>query len=263
MLTPAERLSLDAAGHGLYATLHRDSLDEVIRDVREAHVSAVVVSVARCTYGEASRVARIVREFPRVPAIALVSGAASPHAVLSLGRSGVRTLVDVRTPEGWRQLRTVLADGRWAAEAARMALDRLARDLPGVSHPLWTFFDALFTAPPAVSTALGLCRILGVPPIRFASQFRRSGLPSPRRYLNAARLTRAARLLENPGLSIANVANRLQYSSPQSFGRHVHLTLGIPATAFRREYDGERMVERFRRELVAPHRDVLLRFDPR
>src|SRR5215207_2724578 len=91
MLTADERLRVDAAGQGLYWTMHRDTLDDVIRDVRERGASAVVVSVARCTQRDAARVATMVREFPRVPAVALLTAVdpGTPQAVLSLGRSGV------------------------------------------------------------------------------------------------------------------------------------------------------------------------------
>lgn len=97
MLTPDERLRVDAAGMGLYRTMHRETLDDVIRDVRERGAAAVVMSVACCGSEELPRLARMVREFPRVPAVALLTEAASPapHTMLGLGRSGVRALMSV------------------------------------------------------------------------------------------------------------------------------------------------------------------------
>src|SRR5688500_5153702 len=101
MLTPVERLRVDAAGEGTFYALHRESIDDVLRDLRERRAGAVVVSVARCAEGDATGVARLVREFPRVTAVALLSQAPhaaaahlAPRALLALGRSGVRTLVD-------------------------------------------------------------------------------------------------------------------------------------------------------------------------
>jgi len=67
-----------------------------------------------------------------------------------------------------------------------------------------------------------------------------------KKYLAAARLVRAARLLENPGYSITHVAFLLEYSSPQSFSRHVHGILDIGAAAFRHRFNGERMLEHMR-----------------
>ena len=263
MLTPNERLRVDAAGAGLYRAMHRDTLDDVIRDVRERGAAAVVVSVACCGRHDAARVATMVREFPRVPAVALLTelAPATPHAVLSLGRSGVRTLVDVRQPAGWRELRQLLMDDR-ACELGRTALGQLAGDLAGAPEGCRRFFEALFTAPAQVATVRALTATLDVVPSTLMSRFLRAKLPSPKRYLAMARLARAARLFENGGLSVANVATHLDYSSPQSFGRHVRTLLGLTAVAFRQRYDGDGMIERFRAELVRPHAPVLRRFDP-
>ena len=205
----------------------------------------------------------MVREFPRVPAVALLTEVvpATPQAVLSLGRSGVRTLVDVRQPAGWRELRQLLMDDR-ATELARSALAQLAVDLAGAPEGCRRFFEALFAAPTGVTTVRQLTRTLGVVPSTLMSRFLRAGLPSPKRYLALARLARAARLFENPGLSVATVATHLDYSSPQSFGRHVRTLLGLTAGAFRQRYDGDGMLERFRAELVRPHAAVLRGFDP-
>jgi hypothetical protein len=92
--------------------------------------------------------------------------------------------------------------------------------------------------------------------------FFRAGAPAPKRYLAMARLVRAARLFENAGFSVANVANHLDYSSPQSFGRHVRTLLHMTAGDFRHRYDGAGMFERFRGELVLPHCAVLRTLRP-
>ena len=76
------------------------------------------------------------------------------------------------------------------------------------------------------------------------------------------RLVRAARMFENTGFSIARVATHLEYSSPQSFGRHVRALLQLTAGEFRRRYDGEGMLHRFREELVLQHISVLRTFRP-
>jgi hypothetical protein len=108
ILTPAERPRVDAAGEGLYMAFHRDSIEDVIRDLRERRANAVLLSVTRCGPREATRMAMLVREFPRVPTVALLTDLESnPNAVLTLGRSGVQTLVDVRQPSGGHRLRDV------------------------------------------------------------------------------------------------------------------------------------------------------------
>ena len=263
MLTPAERVRLDAAGEGLYRSLHRDSVDDVLRDVREARAAAVVLSVSYCDRLPVEPVASVVREFPRVPTLALLSelGPRTPQTLLTLGTGGVRRLIDVRDSSGWRHLRSVLTDECGNA-VQRLALDCLAHDLAGASADCWRFFQALFLSPPGVSTVRKLARGLGVLPSTLMSRFFRARIPSPKRYLSMARLVRAAHLFENHGFSVANVANHLEYSSPQSFGRHVRTLLQLTALEFRATYDGARMVDRFRSDLVVPHLPMLRRLTP-
>src|SRR6478672_8814793 len=107
ILTPLERSRVDAAAQGLCSALHRESLDEVLLDLRDQRASLVLISVTRYGSQSSSRMAAMVREFPRVPAIALLTETQSstPHAALALGQLGIRTLVDARIPAGWQTLR--------------------------------------------------------------------------------------------------------------------------------------------------------------
>ena len=263
VLTPLERLRVDAAGEGLYRSIHRDTLDDVIRDVREARAAAVVVSVNYCDRASTERVATMVREFPRVPTLALLSelGPRTPQTLLSLGTSGVRRLIDVRDASGWRHLRSALSD-ECGDPLRRLALGKLGEDLDGASRDCWRFFEALFLCAPSITSVRRLANSLGVLPSTLMSRFFRARLPAPKRYLAMARLVRAASLFENRGFSVANVANHLEYSSPQSFGRHVRTILRVTAMEFREIYDGEGMLDRFRQELVLPHVDRLRRLSP-
>jgi hypothetical protein len=61
---------------------------------------------------------------------------------------------------------------------------------------------------------------------------------------------------------VANVANHLDYSSPQSFGRHVRTIMQLTAVQFRERYDGEGMLQHFRDALVLPHLDQLRELRP-
>ena len=263
ILMPAERIRVDAAGEGHYTTLHRDSIDDVIRDLKEKRATAVLVSVARCGVRDATQVAMLVREFPRVPTVALLTELEvnAPGAVLTLGRSGVQTLVDVRQPSGWRRLRDVLLADR-SSDVNRLALAQLSIDLAGAHPDCREFFEMLFSLPSGVGTVRSLARYLGVVPSTLMSRFFRAKLPAPKRYLAMTRLIQAAQLFENPGLSVANVANRLDYSSPQSFGRHVRGLIHLTAVEFRQKYDGEGMLQRFREDLIIPYLARLRTFTP-
>jgi AraC-like DNA-binding protein len=263
ILTPTERARVDAAGEGSYRTIHRDGVADLVRDIKSRRAEAVLVSVARCDGHMRPGLSAMVREFPRVATVAIVSQASTdaPRVALSLGTSGITQLVDVREPTGWHELRRLLLANR-GSEIQREALAQLAIDLAGVETDCWRFFEALFTAPPRTATVRALSFEFGVIPSTLMSRFYRSGLPSPKRYLATARLVRAARLFENPGFSIANVSNHLDYSSPQSFGRHVRTLLQMTAGEFRNLFDGAGMLLQFRESLVLPYIQELRRFQP-
>jgi AraC-like DNA-binding protein len=263
ILTPIERSRVDAAAQGLCDALHRESVDEVLLDLKEQKASLVLLSVARYGSQSSSRVAAMVREFPRVPTVALLTETQSstPHATLALGQLGIRTLVDARMPQGWQTLRNLLAS-QGSADLQRSALMQLSLDLPGISQDCWRFFELLFESSPRISTVRQLSRHLNILPSTLMSRFFRAKLPAPKRYLSLARLIRAARLFENPGLSVARVANHLDYSSPQSFGRHVRTVMGMSPVKFRTTFDGQGMLQYFRTDLILPYVETLCSFRP-
>ncbi len=154
ILTPIERSRVDAAAQGLCDPLHRESLDEVLSDLRQQKANLVLISVTRYGSQSSSRVAAMVREFPRVPAVALLTETQSstPHATLALGQLGIRTLVDARQPTGWQTLRNILAS-QGSSDLLRSALTQISLDLPGVSKDCWRFFELLFDPSPRISTA--------------------------------------------------------------------------------------------------------------
>jgi len=263
VLTSRERARVDAATDGMYSALHRESFDEVISDLRQRRASAVLVSVARYGAYPSARMAAMVREFPRVPALALLTETdyTTPQAVLSLGQLGVRALIDARQPAGWQALRDILVAEK-AGDLQRCALGQINEDLAGASNDCWRFFELLFAQMPRVSSVRDLARQMNILPSTLMSRFFRAHLPPPKRYLSLARLICAARLFENPGFSIAGVANHLDYSSPQSFGRHVRTVMKMSPVAFRQTYDDDAMLRFFREELIIPYVSILRKFSP-
>ncbi len=263
ILTPGERLRVDAAAEGLYSALHRESLEEVLADLRERKAGAVLISIARYGLQSSARMAAMVREFPRVPAMALLTETqhSTPQHLLALGQLGVRILIDARQPSGWQALREILAAEK-SNDLQRTALGQLSGDLAGAAPDCWRFFELLFSHTPQIHTIRQLSRQLNILPSTLMSRFFRAKLPPPKRYLSLARLIRAAKLFENPGLSVASVANYLDYSSPQSFGRHVRTIMGVSPVVFRQDYDGAGMLQYFRNELVTPYMSILREFRP-
>jgi AraC-like DNA-binding protein len=262
VLDPLERGRVEAAGHGCFTAVHGDSIDDVALQVRKRRVDALFLSVHRCRESDLPRVARFVHEFPSVPAVALISRAdgGTVERILRLGASGVRAVVDVTTPGGWQRLRDLLREPTSPVVAAVMAA--LDPDLADVPPDCRLFFEILVRRAPELPTAGSLATALRVVPSSLMSRFLRCGLPSPRTYLVHARLLHAAFLFGDDGLSIIDVAHRLEYSSPQSFGRHLRALLGVTAGEFRRRYPFSVTVDRFRRSFLTPYRDRLLAFHP-
>ncbi len=262
VLEPGMRVRLDAAAHGYFAALHTDSLPEALRAVRERPVHAVLVSPRAIRRDQLAGVGALVARFPGVPTVAVVAkhDSVSSERLLQLGACGVRRLVDLGSREGWRELRAMVAQPGGAA-AARI----LGALIPALGQPnedCRYFFDLLVRAAPGAPTVRRLARRLRVRPSTFMSRFFRAGLPSPKRYLSATRLLHAAALLEIPGFSVADVAYRLEYSSPQSFGRHVRAGVGVTATEFRRRYTLGATLDDYIERLIAPYRATFRAFHP-
>ena len=262
LLEPPERPRLDVAAGGRFVTLHANSLSETLRTVRQRSVHAVLVS-PRCIEREhLAGVAELVQGFPGVPTVAVLSrhDAQASQRMLELGACGVRRMIDLAGREGWRRLRELVTRPTAATESAM--LGRIVPALGAPTPECRRFFEVLLRLSPRVTTVRALARELGLGASTFMSRFFRADLPSPKRYLAAARLVYAAGLLESPGLSIADVAYRLEYSSPQSFGRHLRGVLGVTASEFRRRYPFEVAVEDFISRLVVPFRPRFRTFYP-
>lgn len=262
VLSPAERSRVDAAGSGCFAILHRESIGDAIRMVRERPVDAVLLSVQLCGPEQVDGVAHLVREFPSVPTVALVSqhGPRATETLLLLGASGVKRVIDVTAPAGWAHLREVLSQPV-TRSVARIQGPVLAA-LQDVTPDTRLFLEAVIRLAPDTPTVRILSTRLGVRPSTLMSRFARADLPSPKSYLAAIRLLHAAQLFEDAGLSVADVAYRLEYSSPQSFGRHVRSLLGITSTEFRHRFPFPVAVERFIRLLIEPYAGIWGRFHP-
>jgi AraC-like DNA-binding protein len=262
VLRPEERSRVEAAGSGWFSLVHRDSIPDAIRAVRERPVDAILVSVHQCREQPLDLLDHLVRGFPGIPTVALVSrhDPQGSEALLHLGASGVRQVIDVTGPEGWHRLRQVLGQPatRDAARIQAPVLDA-AGDIPPDAR---LFLEALIRLAPDLATARELSDRLGVCCTTLMSRFVRAGLPSPKSYLASVRLVHAALLFERPGYTVADVAYRLDYSSPQSFGRHVRALLGITSSELRRRFPFEAALGRFIDLMIVPYREVWAGFRP-
>ena len=262
VLLPAERARVDAAGNGCFSVVHRDSIPDALRVVRERPVDAVIVSVHRCAPEQVEALGHLVRDFPGIPTVALLSrhDPGATEMLLRLGATGVRQVVDVTSPTGWNRLRQLVGQPatRAVARIQGPILDTLLEAPPDAR----LFVEALVRLAPETPTVRRLAERLYVRPSTLMSRFVRSGLPSPKNYLAAVRLLHAALLFETSGLSVADVAYRLEYSSPQSFGRHLRAMLGITASEFRSRFPFSVALTHFVERMVRPYVPIWTGFHP-
>lgn len=262
VLDDVERSRVDAAAGEYVSAVHTKDMDEAIRAVREQPINAVLVSPGYVSRRDLMGVARLVREFPGVPTIAIVSrpDAQSSERLLELGKSGVQSLVDLSRKDGWRRLRSVV--GQNGAATASRILAAVWPALAGAAEGTVRFFETLVIVAPRTPTAKSLTTHLAVRPSTFTSRFFRARLPSPKRYLSAVRLVHAAGMLEIPGMSLSDVAYRLEYSSPQSFSRHVKTSTGMTAGEFRERVGFASALDDFSARLILPFRATFRTFHP-
>src|SRR2546428_10445061 len=155
VLPPPERPHLDAAGAGCFTTVHTSSFRDALRAARRKRVDALVLSVHACRGDELPAVARFVREFPAIPAVALVSrhDRNASETLLRLGATGVRSAVDCTEPAGWRRLRGLV--GHPASPVAARVLARVVPALDEGTGDVRAFFEAGGVVAAGVSAGRG------------------------------------------------------------------------------------------------------------
>ena len=262
VLDPNERAHVDAAGSGCFSLVHRESVRDALRLVRERPVDAVLVSLRRCAGEAPALLEQFSRSFPSVPTVALVTRhePGDSEALLRLGATGVRQVVDATNPAGWRRLREVL--GAHPVEHAQSILTPVIETLGPLSNGSRRFWEELVRTAPETTTVRRLAKALAITPSTFVSRVVRCGLPSPKEHLVAVRLCHAAKLFDEGDLTIADVAYRMDYASPQSFGRHLRVVLGITPSAFRSRFPFCAVLQRFLEQFVVPYKPTWKNFRP-
>jgi AraC-like DNA-binding protein len=230
--------------------------------VRERPVRAVLVSLSCCSTEARAQLEQFTRRFPAVPTVALVTRQlpGQAEALLRLGATGVRQVIDASEAAGWRRLRELL--GAPQADRAQAILGPIFEATGPLGSGARRFWEELVGRAPDTTTVRAIALRLGVTPSTLVSRFIRAGLPSPKDHLVAVRLCHAARLFDEGDLTIADVAYRLEYASPQSFGRHLRSVMGITPTEFRGRFPFSMVLERFLDTLVRPHETTWRRFRP-
>jgi AraC-like DNA-binding protein len=262
MLEPSVRARLDAATHEAFVTVHAESVAEAISAARAHAACGLLLSPSFLGNESLESIDRLVGKSLAMLTVAIVAEQPTTAAkgLLELGACGVRRAIDLSKKEGWDALRNLVDHG--GGDTAARILDEIGPLIQTATPELQQFFRALIRGAPHWGTVRTLAATLRIGSSTLNSRFFRAGLPLPKRLLASTRLLYAAAFFESPGASIADVANALEYSSPQSFNRHVQAMWGLTAGEFRRAYSFVAALEDYKRTLVMPYESTFRSFKP-
>lgn len=240
---------------------HVSSVREALSVVVEQPVQAVLLSQSNVTPESLMMVGKLAGACAGILILVLAGWAPQLSSVLlALGRYGIRDVVDISTREGLIRLRSLLQQPEW--EVATRVSEAFQRPLESATDEMRYFMLRLVQLAPTVSSAKILASRAGILPSSLYSRFFRARLPSPKRYLASVRLLYASGVLENQALSITDMAYRLNYSSPQSFGRHVREQLGMHSSEFRQRCPFPDLAAHATFRLFGQHESTLRSFRP-
>ncbi len=226
-----QRLRRSAAAR--FTFVHASNWGETLAVIRSRPVEIAVVDPLLSGEARALEIERLRLLFPSLPLILYTSLTPQLASVLLvLGQCGIRHVVFSRFDDHPTRLRQVL-EAESASAASRQLLDQLASHLAPLPTELrWVLEEAL-RAPGQVQTVQHLAARARVDRRTCERWFSRVGLPSPRQFLAAARVLYAHRLLQDPGFTIEDVAQRLGYMQVKTLQQHARTYLGLTAGEMR------------------------------
>jgi AraC-like DNA-binding protein len=238
-----------------FALARAASWGEALAAIRSRPVELAVVDPLLAGTASAQEIERLRVLFPSLPLILYTSLTPETAAVmLTLGQRGIRYVVFARYDDHPMRLQEVLSHEE-ARTSSRLFLEQLADALAPLPRELrWVLEEAL-QAPEEVQTVGQVAARARVDRRTCERWFTRVGLPSPRHFLAAARVLYAHRLLQDPGFTVEDVAQRLGYSQVKTLQQHARAYLGLTAGEMRLSLTPEHalacVVQRFLPRVVA------------
>jgi len=191
----------------------------------------------------AREIERLRRWFPSLPLILYTALSPATAAVLLAIGPGINAVVFTRIDDHPARLREVLAHEE-ARSASRQLLDQLAAVLAPLPSELRWVVEEVLRAPAELQTVQQVAARARVDRRTFERWFARLHLPSPRHFLAAARVLYAHRLLQDPGFTIDDVAQRLGYAQTKTLQLHARSYLGLTAGEMRLTLEPREALER-------------------
>jgi AraC-like DNA-binding protein len=228
--------------------------DAALQAIRSRPVEIVVVDPLLAGAASGREIERLRLLFPSLPLILYTSMTPQlPSVLLMLGQSGIRHVLISNIDDHPDRLRDLLG-----AEEMHAASNQLLGQLTAALAPLprelhWVLEEALRT-PGEIQTIQQVAARARVDRGTCARWFARAGLPSPRHILAAARVLYAHRLLQDPGFTIEDVAQRLGYAQAKTLQQHARTYLGLTAGEMRLSLSAEEAIGRIVQSFLTPAR---------
>lgn len=230
--------------------------DDALQTIRSRPVEIAVVDPLLAGAASGQEIERLRLLFPSLPLILYTT--LSPQlagVLLALGQRGIRHVVFSGFDDHPERLREVIA-----AEEMHAASHRLLGQLTAALAPLprelrWVLEDALRT-PGEVQTIQQVAARARVDRGTCVRWFARAGLPSPRHILAAARVLYAHRLVQDPGFTIEDVAQRLGYAQAKTLQQHARTYLGLTAGEMRLSLTADEATRRVVQGFLTPAHPV-------
>jgi len=225
---------------------------EALTMIRSRPVELAVVDPLLSGAATVQEIERLRVLFPSLPLILYTSlSPATASVLLALGERGIRHVIFTRYDDHPLRLQEVLNQEE-ARAASRLLLERLADALAPLPKELrWVLEEAL-QAPDAVQTVGQVAERARVDRRTCERWFTRVGLPSPRHVLAAARVLYAHHLLQDPGFTVEDVAERLGYAQVKTLQQHARTYLGLTAGEMRLSLSPEQALGRVAQRCFAP-----------
>ncbi|HET7791418.1 MAG TPA: helix-turn-helix domain-containing protein [Gemmatimonadales bacterium] len=220
-------LKLRRAAAERFAFARAASWGEALDVIRNRPVELAVVDPALGGRASTQEIERLRVLFPSLPFIVYTSlTPATATALLALGQHRIRHVVFTRYDDHPARLRDVLADEE-ARASSQQLVDELADALSPLPAELKWVLETTLRAPAETQTVQQVAARARVDRSTCARWFTRTGLPSPKLFLAAARVLYAHRLLQDPGFTIEDVTRRLGYARAKTLQQHARSFLGV------------------------------------
>ncbi len=244
--------NLRRAATARFPLAHASNWSHALATIRGRPVELAVVDPLLTGVPSATEIERLRVLFPSLPLILYTTLSPQTATVLlALGQRGIRHVVFSRYDDHPARLREVLGHEE-ARSTSQLLLDQLAWALSPLPSELRWVLEAVLRSPAEVQTVQQVAARARVDRRTFERWFTRVGLPSPRHFLAAARVLYAHRLLQDPGFTIEDVAQRLGYAQTKTLQLHARAYLGLTAGEMRLTLAPEEALDRVVRGLSNP-----------